>query len=51
MMLPITFFILHISYGLGFLMGILYFWNKWNDGEVKDRHFDKEQFTKNSNFL
>ena len=50
-MLPITFFILHISYGLGFLMGILYFWNKWNDGEVKDRHFDKEQFTINSNFL
>ncbi len=43
-LLPLTFFILHFSYGLGFLLGILYFWNKWNDREVKDHHFDKEQF-------
>ena len=51
MMLPITFFILHISYGLGFLMGFIYFLPKWGDIIIKDAHFDKEQFTKNSNFL
>jgi len=29
--LPLTFAILHISYGLGFLNGLLHFWNRWND--------------------
>ena len=29
--LPITFAILHISYGLGFLVGLVKFWNRWND--------------------
>ena len=48
-LLPLTFFILHFSYGLGFLLGILYFWNNWNDREVKDHHFDKEQFKVNAN--
>ena len=48
-LLPLTFFILHFSYGLGFLFGILYFWNKWNDREVKDHHFDKDQFKLNAN--
>ena len=49
MMLPITFFILHISYGLGFLLGLVYFWDKWGDIKIKDDHFDIEIFTKNSN--
>ena len=44
MMLPITFFILHFSYGLGFLMGLIYFWDKWNDTGLKDYHFNHEQF-------
>jgi hypothetical protein len=44
MMLPLTFFILHISYGLGFLMGLIYFWDKWNNTGLKDYHFNHEQF-------
>ena len=48
MMLPVTFFILHISYGLGFLMGFIYFLPKWGDIIINDAHFDREQFTKNS---
>jgi len=48
MMLPVTFFILHISYGLGFLIGFIYFLPKWGDKIIKDAHFDREQFTKNS---
>jgi succinoglycan biosynthesis protein ExoA len=51
MMLPITFFILHVSYGLGFLMGLIYFWDKWGDIKTKDGHFDREQFTINSNIF
>jgi succinoglycan biosynthesis protein ExoA len=51
MMLPVTFFILHVSYGLGFLMGFIYFLHKWGDIKTKDDHFDREQFTKNSNIL
>jgi hypothetical protein len=42
MMLPLTFYILHISYGLGFVLGFIYFWNKWNDIELKDYHFIRE---------
>jgi succinoglycan biosynthesis protein ExoA len=30
-LLPLVFGILHISYGLGFLGGLLYFWNRWGD--------------------
>ena len=51
MMLPITFFILHISYGLGFLLGFIYFLHKWGDIKIKDNHFDRELFTKNSNII
>jgi hypothetical protein len=29
--LPITFAILHLSYGLGFLVGLVKFWNRWGD--------------------
>jgi succinoglycan biosynthesis protein ExoA len=36
--LPITFAILHLSYGAGFLIGICKFWNRWGDkkGKVPD---------------
>jgi succinoglycan biosynthesis protein ExoA len=30
-LLPITFAILHISYGSGFLIGLFKFWNRWGD--------------------
>jgi succinoglycan biosynthesis protein ExoA len=29
--LPFVFFLLHISYGLGFLVGLVKFWNRWRD--------------------
>jgi glycosyltransferase involved in cell wall biosynthesis len=29
--LPIIFIILHLSYGLGFLVGLVKFWNRWGD--------------------
>lgn len=44
LLLPWTFFILHISYGLGFILGNIYFWNKWSDFEVKDSFFNKNRF-------
>jgi glycosyltransferase involved in cell wall biosynthesis len=43
-LIPLTFFILHFSYGLGFLLGLVYFWNKWNDTGSKDYHFNHEKF-------
>jgi glycosyltransferase involved in cell wall biosynthesis len=30
-LLPLTFAILHLSYGLGFLFGLIKFWNRWGD--------------------
>lgn len=30
-LLPIVFAILHLSYGLGFLVGLFKFWNRWGD--------------------
>lgn len=30
-LLPLTYAILHLSYGLGFLVGLIHFWNRWSD--------------------
>lgn len=30
-LLPVTFFIIHLSYGFGFLAGLIKFWNRWRD--------------------
>ncbi len=30
-LLPLVFTILHLSYGLGFLAGLIKFWNRWSD--------------------
>jgi glycosyltransferase involved in cell wall biosynthesis len=30
-LLPLTFLILHLSYGLGFLTGLIKFWKRWGD--------------------
>ena len=30
-LLPVTFAILHLSYGFGFLCGLVKFWNRWGD--------------------
>ncbi len=44
LILPITFFTLHLSYGLGFLIGLVYFVNKWSDVKTKDYHFRQSKF-------
>lgn len=31
LLLPVAFAIIHISYGLGFLIGLFKFWNRWHD--------------------
>jgi len=48
-LLPVVFFTLHFSYGLGSIFGLFYFWNKWGDRLLRDDHFDKEQFNLNTN--
>ena len=40
--LPITYFILHFSYGVGTIAGLLFFWNKWKDKKLKDSLFIKK---------
>lgn len=30
-LLPLIFVILHLSYGIGFLLGLIKFWNRWGD--------------------
>ena len=45
MLLPIAFVTLHLSYGIGFLVGLVRFWNRWGDqvGNVPelDKGFDE----------
>ena len=43
----ISFCVLHISYGTGLIWGLLKFSNKWSDKELKDFHFNKENFNEN----
>ena len=43
--LPLVYFILHFSYGLGSVFGLIYFWNKWNDIGLKDSNFIRSQTT------
>ncbi len=31
LLLPLAFVIIHLSYGLGFLVGLFKFWNRWHD--------------------
>jgi len=40
--LPLVYFILHLSYGLGSFCGLIYFWNKWNDIDLKDYNFIRD---------
>ena len=44
LLLPLVFFLLHFSYGLGTLIGLIFFWNKWSDSELKDTNFDIQKF-------
>jgi succinoglycan biosynthesis protein ExoA len=47
-LLAITYFILHFSYGIGFLSGMIYFFNKWNDTNLIDSHFNRDTFNENT---
>jgi len=38
-LLPVTFVILHLSYGFGFIWGLVRFWNRWGDKTGKVSHF------------
>ena len=44
-LLPVIYFIMHISYGLGFLAGLVFFINKWRASSLKDNSFKKENFS------
>tara|TARA_B100000214_G_C23969136_1_gene629184 strand:- start:229 stop:1269 length:1041 start_codon:yes stop_codon:yes gene_type:complete len=46
--LPLCYFTMHSSYGVGTLIGMFYFVNKWNDREVKDNHFNAKRFSENA---
>jgi glycosyltransferase involved in cell wall biosynthesis len=39
-LLPLCFAILHLSYGMGFLSGLVRFWNRWGDKKGKVPKFD-----------
>ena len=43
----LSFWILHIGYGLGFIWGLICFSGKWRDNSLKDDHFNREQFIAN----
>ena len=44
LLLPLTLLTMHFSYGFGFLFGSFKFVCKWNDSELKNKHFQKETF-------
>ena len=47
--LPLVYFIMHLSYGIGFIAGLYYFLNRWGKNELVNEHFDKKRFIENSN--
>ena len=44
-LLPVIYFIMHLSYGLGFLAGLVFFANRWRASSVVDNSFKKENFS------
>ena len=45
--LQIAYFIIHFSYGLGFIGGLIFFVNKWGSTKTFDNNFNKIKFAKN----
>ena len=41
LVLPLIFFIIHFSYGIGSLVGLVYFLKKWNEIDLHDFHFKR----------
>jgi len=46
-MIFLSFWILHLGYGLGFIWGLIRFSGKWRHNSLKDDHFNREQFIAN----
>tara|TARA_B100000287_G_C20635862_1_gene781632 strand:+ start:234 stop:1178 length:945 start_codon:yes stop_codon:yes gene_type:complete len=46
-LISFSYFIMHFAYGLGFLIGLIVYANKWNDRTVKDYHFNSKVFNNN----
>ena len=44
----ISFITLHVSYGIGFISGSIYFVKKWRSNKVIDNHFKKNIFISNN---
>jgi hypothetical protein len=40
LLLPIVFATLHVAYGIGFLKGLVYFWNRWGDRATRAAPFE-----------
>ena len=47
-LLFLSYWTLHLGYGLGFIWGFIRFLGKWSDTSLKDNHFNKEKFILNS---
>ena len=47
-LISLAFWTLHFGYGLGFIWGLIRFFNKWNDTELKDFNFNREKFFANN---
>ncbi len=41
--LPVAFATLHLSYGLGFLVGLARFWNRWGNRKNRLGHFHAQR--------
>ena len=44
LLLPLIYFILHLSYGMGFVFGLAYFRKKWKDIKIINNNFNVQQF-------
>ena len=42
-LLPVVYAILHLSYGLGFLAGLVKFWNRWSDKRGRVPEFEPKE--------
>ena len=45
-LLPITYITMHLAYGIGTIIGLIYFINTWTDSSLNDTHFDRENFNR-----
>jgi len=40
---PITYLMIHLSYGFGTIFGFVYFFSNWNNVQIVDTHFNKNK--------